>query len=103
MPEATTILHLMPLALNARDAAKCVGLSEKTLWNHTQPRGDLRCVRVGERVLYRPADLEAWLMGHVAPVSAPFAAAAVGNLKESGGCSSPPSPTLRIGAREGAA
>ncbi|MHC4563395.1 MAG: helix-turn-helix domain-containing protein, partial [Planctomycetota bacterium] len=35
-------------------------LSERTLWGLTK-RGNIRCVRVGRRVLYDPADLRAFI------------------------------------------
>jgi len=49
------------LLLGASDAAKSLGVSRKTLYNHTAPRGDLPAVRIGARVLYDVADLRAWI------------------------------------------
>lgn len=40
------------LALKPKEAAIALGMSEKTLWSLTQPRGNLPCVRIGSRVLY---------------------------------------------------
>ena len=37
------------------------GISQRTLWANTHPRGALKCVRVGRRVLYRPEDARVWL------------------------------------------
>jgi excisionase family DNA binding protein len=47
--------------VNARQAAALLGVSERTLWGLTAPRGDLPAVRLGSRVLYRVCDLEAYL------------------------------------------
>ena len=53
------------LALRPREAAKALGISPRTLWGLTSPRGPIPCVRVGSgkrrAVLYPKADLEAWL------------------------------------------
>ena len=49
-----------PLLLNPREAAGLLGVSERTLRDLTEPRGDLPTVRVGRLVRYRPAALEAW-------------------------------------------
>ena len=48
------------LLLSAREAAKALNISERTLWNLTQS-GDIPHVRAGRRVLYAPADLERWI------------------------------------------
>jgi len=49
------------LLLAAREAAEAMSICEKTLWNVTEPRGDLPCVRINRRVLYDPNDLRAWI------------------------------------------
>jgi hypothetical protein len=52
------------LALRPRDAATALGISERLLWSLSTPRGPIPCTRVGGRggcVLYRVADLDAWL------------------------------------------
>ena len=53
------------LALRPRDAAKALGISERTLWGLTSPRGPIPCVRIGpgkrQTVLYPTADLQDWL------------------------------------------
>ena len=55
---------LAPLAHRPRDAAKALGISERTLWTWTND-GIIPCVRVGSGkrrvVLYPVADLQAWL------------------------------------------
>ena len=54
-----------PLALRPRDAAKSLGISARTLWGLTSPRGPIPCLRVGhgkrQTVLYPVADLQTWL------------------------------------------
>ncbi|MEX2287447.1 MAG: helix-turn-helix domain-containing protein [Planctomycetaceae bacterium] len=60
-----------PLLLGLRDAAKLLSVSEKTLWNHTKPRGQIPCVNIGQRVLYDPGDLQAWIANAKAAAVAP--------------------------------
>lgn len=54
-----------PLALRPRDAAKALGLSARTLWGLTSPRGPIPCLRIGhgrrQSVLYPVVELQAWL------------------------------------------
>jgi hypothetical protein len=54
-----------PLALRPREAARALGISTRTLWGLTAPRGPIPCVRVGEgrrkTVLYPLDDLRVWL------------------------------------------
>ncbi len=53
------------LALRPREAARALGISARTLWGLTAPRGPIPCARVGsgkrQTVLYPTADLQAWL------------------------------------------
>ena len=53
------------LALRPREAAKALGISARTLWGLTAPRGPIPCLRIGhgtrQTVLYPVADLQAWL------------------------------------------
>jgi hypothetical protein len=53
------------LALRPRDAAKALGISARTLWGLTAPRGPIPCLRIGhgkrQTVLYPVADLQIWL------------------------------------------
>lgn len=53
------------LALRPRDAAKALGISARTLWGLTAPRGPIPCLRIGhgkrQTVLYPTADLRAWM------------------------------------------
>lgn len=54
-----------PLALRPREAAKALGISARTLWGLSAPRGPIPCVRVGsgkrQTVLYPMAELQRWL------------------------------------------
>jgi predicted DNA-binding transcriptional regulator AlpA len=49
------------LALRPREASKALGISERTLWSITTPRGDLPCVRIGTAVVYPVDSLRTWL------------------------------------------
>lgn len=59
------------LALRPRDAAKALGISARTLWGLTAPRGPIPCLRIGhgkrQTVLYPVADLQAWLTREAEP------------------------------------
>lgn len=48
------------LLIDARDAARRLGVSPRTLWQLTKD-GEVACVRVRQRVLYDPADLTAFI------------------------------------------
>ena len=53
------------IALRPRDAATALGISARTLWGLTAPRGPIPCVRLGvgkrRAVLYPKSGLLAWL------------------------------------------
>jgi hypothetical protein len=49
------------LALRPRDAARALSISEKSLWNLTQPRGPIPAAKVGRVVLYDIRDLQRFL------------------------------------------
>lgn len=51
---------LMSVLLSIHDAAAALGVSRRTLWSMTAPRGSIPCVRIGSRVLYRPESLRDW-------------------------------------------
>jgi predicted DNA-binding transcriptional regulator AlpA len=54
-----------PLLLTANQAARLPGVSRKTLWNHTAPRGaKIPAVRIGKVVRYRRDSLERWITEH---------------------------------------
>ncbi len=63
MPSETTPPSpaLLPLALRPRDAAKSLGIGQRKLWELSQPRGPIPCVRVGTCVLYPYHLLQQWL------------------------------------------
>jgi len=48
------------LLLSVRDAARALAICPRTLWTLTDA-GDIRCIRLGRRVLYDPRDLTAWI------------------------------------------
>ena len=50
-----------PKLLSAREAAKALAMSERTLWQLTVPRGPIRVVRVGRAVRYAHEDLDEWI------------------------------------------
>lgn len=54
------------LLLSAREAARQLSVSTRTLWALTQPRGTLPCVRVGSRVLYSRQTLVEWIAAQAA-------------------------------------
>jgi len=49
------------LALSPRDAARALSMSEKRLWNITQPRGPIPAAKIGRLVRYDIRDLLAFL------------------------------------------
>ena len=61
------------LLISARDAARLLSVSERTLWAWTSPRGTLACVRRpgSGRVLYSVETLRAWIAAQEASPPAP--------------------------------
>jgi excisionase family DNA binding protein len=57
-----------PLALRPREAARALGLSERTLWSLTKA-GAIPCVHVGRMVLYPVDALRNWLAESAAKVT----------------------------------
>jgi hypothetical protein len=52
------------LALTAREAADALGITERTLWSLTVPRGPIPSFRIGpggRSIRYSVAALEAWI------------------------------------------
>lgn len=49
------------MMISRQEVAKQTRLCEKTIQVLTAPQGPIPCVRIGRRVLYRPADIEAFL------------------------------------------
>lgn len=60
-----------PLALRPRDAARALGIGERTLWALTAPRGPIPVVRVGACRLYPVDALRAWLESESRPEATP--------------------------------
>lgn len=54
-----------PLALRARDAARLLSISPRSLWALSAPRGPIPCIRIGQgkrQIALYPLDgLRAWL------------------------------------------
>ena len=50
------------LAVPAREAARMLSISERSLWSITRPRGDLPCIRFGRSVRYSFAALRQYLL-----------------------------------------
>jgi len=54
--------HTKPrLLITAREAAEALGISPRTLWVLTAPRGPLPAVRIRRRVFYRLQDLDEFI------------------------------------------
>jgi hypothetical protein len=55
---------IQPLALRPKEAAKALGISERTLWGLTAPRGPIAATKIGGKggcTLYAVCDLQNWL------------------------------------------
>ena len=50
--------------MTAREAAQFLGLSERTIWEITGPRGDLPAIRIGRSVRYSRTDLADFIERH---------------------------------------
>jgi hypothetical protein len=57
-PIPTDAGAVAPLLVNVKQAAALLGISERTLFSITAPRGDLPCAKVARCVRYRLSDLE---------------------------------------------
>ncbi|WP_323992838.1 helix-turn-helix domain-containing protein [Nguyenibacter sp. L1] len=49
------------ITLTADEAARRIGVSAHMLWRFRSGNEGPRYIRIGRRVLYRPADVDAWL------------------------------------------
>jgi excisionase family DNA binding protein len=59
---------LEPILLTTSEAAELLQVSEKTLWNHTTPRGNrIPVVRFGKALRYSRAALEEWIHAQTTP------------------------------------
>ena len=52
--------HCQPLALGMAQAARCLGISQRTLFTLVKS-GGMPHIRIGRRVLFRRESLDAWL------------------------------------------
>jgi len=46
---------------SVRETAAKLGISERTLFSITAPRGTLKAIKIGSRVAYRPESVADWL------------------------------------------
>ncbi len=51
-----------PLLLNSRQAARMIGVAERTLWD-LRADGKIEFVRIGKLVRYRISDIEIYVAG----------------------------------------
>ncbi len=58
VPDAPSPEPIAPLLLTARDAARLLAISERSLWALTAPRGPLPAVRFGRSIRYSLAALQ---------------------------------------------
>ncbi len=66
MPDVINITD--KLLLTTSQAAELLNVSEKTLWNHTAPRGNcIPAVRLGKTLRYSRQALERWITTQVEP------------------------------------
>ena len=49
------------LLLKPKEAASKLSISERQLWQHTQPRGPIPCTRIGTCVRYSPEALQSYI------------------------------------------
>jgi excisionase family DNA binding protein len=67
--------NIAPILLTASEAAELLHVSEKTLWNHTAPRGNkIPTIRFGRTLRYSRAALEAWIAAQVGQTGEPLEA-----------------------------
>lgn len=53
-----------PTLWDVDHTAETLGISRRSLFTFSAPRGDLPCVRLGSRVMYRPDDVAEWINRH---------------------------------------
>lgn len=49
------------LLYDIQETAKTLSICEKSVWNQTYPRGPLRSVKIGKRVLYHIDDIRLFI------------------------------------------
>jgi hypothetical protein len=52
---------IAPLLVDSRTAARLLGISERTLWGITAPRGTLPVVKINRACRYALTDLQAYI------------------------------------------
>lgn len=62
--EQMDLQELESKLLTLREAAQMLGLSERTVWEASAPRGDLATVRIGRSVRYSQTDLADYIDRH---------------------------------------
>lgn len=55
------VTSVEPLAVSTRVAAAMLSVSERTLFSLTKPRGPIRPIRTGQRLLYPVVELRRWI------------------------------------------
>jgi predicted DNA-binding transcriptional regulator AlpA len=63
-PEKITVMpakSIAPLTVGLKDAARLLGISERSLWGMAN-RGEVPCVRLGGRLVFRVGSLDEWLV-----------------------------------------
>jgi excisionase family DNA binding protein len=62
-PEKISVMPakcIRPLSVGLKDAARLLGISDRTLWGMAK-RGEVPHVKLGGRLVFRVATLDAWL------------------------------------------
>lgn len=77
------------LTLRRREAARALGISERTLFKLTAPRGPIRCVKTPKAVLYPLDELRAWLQAWAAESCLPAPPARQAGAGKKGGSDEP--------------
>jgi hypothetical protein len=67
---APAVTEVRPLLVNGPTAARLLAVSGRTLFDLTEPRGLLPCLRIGRSVRYRVIDLENFVARRVAESAA---------------------------------
>ena len=59
-PVVTSAKSIAPLSVGLKDAAKLIGISDRKLWEMAD-QGEVPSVKLGGRLVFRVATLDAWL------------------------------------------
>ena len=90
--EETRVGSLVPLAVSVRDAARLLGVCERTVWSVAK-RGLLPYCRVGGRVVFPREGIEAFLRGTGAAIGRLRGESGERNSGVGGGIGGEPLPT----------